>query len=143
MSDNVSQDEATAGSTHASSVRILILAVLLAAAWVLWSGFFKPLLLGLGVLSCVLTLIVVRRMGYLDKDVFAFHYNYRLLGFWGWLGKEVVLSSFDVAREVLKPNVKVEPKVVKIDAQDLSQGRSGSAWKFHHADTGNPDSGCS
>ena len=101
---------------------IAILALLLAVAWVLWSGFFKPLLLGLGLLSCVLTLLIVRRMGYLDKEAFAFHYNHRLLGFWVWLCKEVVLSSLDVARVVLKREIKVEPRVIKIDARRLSQG---------------------
>ena len=99
--------------------RILILAVLLIAAWVLWSGYLKPLLLGLGALSCVLTIWVVRRMGYFDDDTFAFHYDWRLPGFWAWLGREVVLSSIEVARAVLRRNVDIEPKVVDIDGSDL------------------------
>ena len=100
-------------------VRILILALLLIAAWVLWSGYLKPLLLGLGALSCVLTIWVVRRMGYFDDDTFAFHYDWRLLGFWAWLGREVVLSSIEVARVVLRRKVAVEPKVVDIDGRGL------------------------
>ena len=99
--------------------RILILALLLIAAWVLWSGYLKPLLLGLGALSCLLTVWVVRRMGYFDDDTFAFHYDWRLLGFWAWLGREVVLSSIEVARVVLRRNVDIEPKVVDIDGSDL------------------------
>ena len=100
-------------------VRILILALLLIAAWVLWSGYLKPLLLGLGALSCVLTIWVVRRMGYFDDDTFAFHYDWRLLGFWAWLGREVVLSSIEVARVVLRRKVEVEPKVVDMDGSGL------------------------
>ncbi len=99
--------------------RILILALLLIAAWVLWSGYLKPLLLGLGALSCVLTIWVVRRMGYFDDETFAFHYDWRLLGFWAWLGREVVLSSIEVARVVLRRNVDVEPKIVDIDGTGL------------------------
>jgi multicomponent Na+:H+ antiporter subunit E len=99
--------------------RILILALLLIAAWVLWSGYLKPLLLGLGALSCVLTIWVVRRMGYFDDDTFAFHYDWRLLGFWAWLGREVVLSSIEVARVVLSRKVDVAPKVVDIDGSGL------------------------
>lgn len=99
--------------------RILILALLLIAAWVLWSGYLKPLLLGLGALSCVLTIWVVRRMGYFDDDTFAFHYDWRLLGFWAWLGREVVLSSIEVARVVLRRKVEVEPKVVDMDGSGL------------------------
>lgn len=99
--------------------RILILAVLLIAAWVLWSGYLKPLLLGLGALSCLLTVWIVRRMGYFDDENFAFHYDWRLIGFWAWLGREVVVSSIEVARIVLRPRLDVEPKVVSIDGSGL------------------------
>jgi len=99
--------------------RILILAVLLIAAWVLWSGYLKPLLLGLGALSCLLTVWIVRRMGYFDDENFAFHYDWRLLGFWAWLGREVVVSSIEVARVVLRRRLVVEPKVVNIDGSGL------------------------
>lgn len=100
-------------------VRILILAVLLIAAWVLWSGYLKPLLLGLGALSCLLTVWIVRRMGYFDDENFAFHYDWRLIGFWAWLGREVVVSSIEVARVVLRRRLVVEPKVVSIDGSGL------------------------
>ena len=100
-------------------VRVLILFVLLIAAWVLWSGYLKPLLLGLGALSCVLTVWIVRRMGYFDDETFAFHYDWRLLGFWAWLGREVVISSVEVARVVLRRRIDVEPKVVNVDGSGL------------------------
>jgi len=99
--------------------RILILLLLLIAAWVLWSGYLKPLLLGLGALSCVLTVWIVRRMGYFDDETFAFHYDWRLLGFWAWLGSEVVKSSLEVARVVLRRKIEVEPTVVDIDGSGL------------------------
>lgn len=99
--------------------RILTLALLLIAAWVLWSGYLKPLLLGLGALSCMLTIWVVRRMGYFDEDTFAFHYDWRLLGFWAWLGREIILSSIQVARVVLQRNPAISPKVVEIDGSGL------------------------
>jgi multicomponent Na+:H+ antiporter subunit E len=101
------------------SARVLMLFVLLIAAWVLWSGYLKPLLLGLGALSCVLTVWIVRRMGYFDDETFAFHYDWRLLGFWAWLGREVVISSVEVARVVLRRRIDVEPKVVNVDGSGL------------------------
>lgn len=99
--------------------RLLLLAFLLVAAWLLWSGLYKPLLLILGAVSTVLTLWIVRRMGYFGADVFAFRYNFRLIGFWGWLGAEIVRSSIAVARHVLSPTLKVEPRIVRLDASDL------------------------
>ena len=102
-------------------LRMLVLGLLLVAAWLLWSGLFKPLLLGLGVVSCVLTLYVVRRMGYLDRDTFAFHYKLGLLGYWAWLAREIVSSSLEVARVVLRRDLKIDPKVVSLDATDLDR----------------------
>ena len=99
--------------------RFALLAMLLISAWLLWSGLYKPLLLALGAFSCALTLLVARRMGYFGKDVFAFRYNLRLFGFWAWLGREIVKSSLEVARIVLSPKLRIEPKVVELDASDL------------------------
>ncbi len=90
------------------------------ATWLLWSGFFKPLLIGLGVLSCLLTLYIVRRMDYFTKETFAFHYDFRLLGFWLWLGREIIVSSLQVARVVLRRRIEVEPTLVDINARNLS-----------------------
>ena len=91
----------------------------LAAAWLLWSGLYKPLLLILGAVSCVLTLWVVRRMGYFRADVFAFRYNFRLLSFWAWLGGEIVRSSIAVTRIVLSPKLPVEPRIVRLPVDHL------------------------
>ena len=101
--------------------RMLVLAVLLAAGWLLWSGFFKPLLLALGAFSCALTLYLVHRMRVFDKEQFAFGYGFKLLGFWAWLGREVVASSLEVARVVLRRKLDIEPQVVALDASDLDE----------------------
>ncbi|MFT6371307.1 MAG: multicomponent Na+:H+ antiporter subunit E [Gammaproteobacteria bacterium] len=94
--------------------RKLVLLIFLAAAWMLWSGFFKPLLLGLGVFSCLLTYVVVKRMGYFNDQFFALHFSFRLFSFWLWLGREVIRSSIDVARIVLSPSLPISPRVIEI-----------------------------
>ena len=99
--------------------RLILVTVLLIAAWLLWSGLYKPLLLFLGAFSCALTLVIARRMGYFDTDVFAFRYNLKLFGFWAWLGREIVKSSLEVSRIVLSPKLRIDPKVVELDASDL------------------------
>ena len=99
--------------------RVLALLALLVAAWLLWSGMFKPLLLGLGLLSCLLTIYVTHRMGYFETDMFALRFGRRLLGYWLWLAKEVVKSSIDVARIVINPKLPISPQVVKIKASSM------------------------
>jgi multicomponent Na+:H+ antiporter subunit E len=98
----------------------LMFTVLLIAAWVLWSGMFKPLLLGLGAFSCLLAGYIAVRMGYFDSNVFALRFNLRLLGFWAWLLKEIVKSSLEVARIVLSRDLQLSTRVVEIDASRLS-----------------------
>jgi multisubunit Na+/H+ antiporter MnhE subunit len=48
------------GAVHWS--RYAVLAALLMLAWVLWSGYLKPLLLGLGVFSSILVVYLAYRM---------------------------------------------------------------------------------
>lgn len=103
-------------------LRMLIFTLVLFATWLLWSGFFKPLLLGLGVLSCLLTLYIVRRMDYFENETFAVHYDFRLVGFWVWLGREIIVSSLEVARVVLRRHIEIEPTLVHIDAGNLAPG---------------------
>lgn len=100
-------------------VRGFIVAIFLIAAWLLWSGLFKPLLLGLGAVSVLITLYILQRMGYFANETFAFRYSPSLVGFWAWLGKEIVISSLIVSRIVLQRRITVEPQLVELDAKDL------------------------
>jgi len=89
----------------------MMLTVMLIAAWLLWSGFFKPLLLGLGAFSVALVVYLSHRLRLFDTDVFALRFSLRLFQFWGWLFKEVILSSLEVSRLVLSPKMPISPAV--------------------------------
>jgi multicomponent Na+:H+ antiporter subunit E len=91
------------------------------AAWLLWSGLYKPLLIVLGILSCLLTLAIARRMGFFAPKAFTLHLIPRLLSFWAWLGKELVKSNLEVARIVLSPKMSISPTLVTLQAQPRSQ----------------------
>ncbi len=100
---------------------MLGLLIPLAAAWLLWSGIYKPLLLGLGIFSCLLTIYIKHRMDYFATDLFELRFGRRLLSYWLWLAKEIVKSSLDVARIVLSPSLPISPEVVKIKASSERQ----------------------
>jgi len=106
-------------------MRQLITLLVLAAAWLLWSGLFKPLLLGLGLFSCLLVLVVAQRTGFFQRDAFALHLTPRLTLYWAWLLKELVKSNFAIARIVLSPSLPIQPQVVRVDASRF--GRVGQA----------------
>ena len=109
----------TVGKSSASLARSLPLLAVLFAIWLLWSGLFTPLLLCLGALSCLLTCYVTRRMDYFDNEVFALRINLRLIGYLGWLMREVLRSSLEVSRVVLDPRLPISPQIVEIDATAL------------------------
>lgn len=96
--------------------RLSILLLILASAWLLWSGIYKPLLLFLGAFSCLLSLYLAHRMGALDPSVFAWHLVPRLPGYWAWLLKEIAISSYEVAMIVLKPSLPTSPTMIEFDA---------------------------
>ncbi|MEM7283359.1 MAG: Na+/H+ antiporter subunit E [Pseudomonadota bacterium] len=116
----LSSDNKTAPTSAGRFRAYLLFIVVLIAAWVLWSGMFKPLLLGLGAFSCALVAYIAVRMGFFDSRVFALRFNFRLFGFWAWLLKEIVKSSLEVSRIVLAREPRFATKVVEIDASHLS-----------------------
>lgn len=97
--------------------RLILLGVLLAAAWLLWSGLYKPLLLSLGAFSCLLVLYLSYRMHLFDSDFYAPKFALRLVRFWGWLGKEIIRSSLEVTRVVLSPRLPIDPAVAEFTAR--------------------------
>ncbi|MEP0202224.1 MAG: Na+/H+ antiporter subunit E [Halioglobus sp.] len=106
-------------------MRILLTLLLWFTAWLLWSGMFKPLLIGLGVVSCLLVLVLSRRMGFFKQEVFSLHLTWRLLPFWGWLGKELIIANLQVARVVLSRHMPISPTVIRLQA--LSSDPVGQA----------------
>jgi multicomponent Na+:H+ antiporter subunit E len=94
---------------------MLALLIPLIAAWLLWSGIYKPLLLGLGLFSVALTIYVKYRMEFFQTEVFTLRFG-RLIGYWLWLAKEVFKSSLDVARIIVTPSLPISPQVMTIKA---------------------------
>ena len=105
------------GTTRDIAVRAAALSVVLAAAWLLWSGLYKPLLLGLGAFSCALVVYVSLRMRLFEYSFFTLKFGWRLLRYWAWLAKEIVKSSLQVTRAVLSPGLDISPTVTEVDAQ--------------------------
>ena len=71
-------------------IRLLILVVALVATWLVWSGLYKPLLLGLGVVSVALSLWLSLRLGLHHRAVFALDLVPKLLGFWASLLDDII-----------------------------------------------------
>ena len=103
-------------SERSRTARVLALVVLLVAAWLLWSGIYKPLLLWLGAFSCVLSITIAHRVGFFERTS-GLHVIPKLPGLSLWLLAEIARSSFEVVRIVLNPKLPISPTVVYIDAE--------------------------
>ena len=97
-----------------NQARILFFISLLAVVWLAWSGLFKPLLLGLGAVSCLLTFVLAERMGYFRDELRWPWPGLNLLRYCLWLGREVIVSSIDVAKIVLDPKMPISPCEIEI-----------------------------
>ena len=71
---------------------VIALLFLLTIAWLFWSGIYTPLLLGLGVFSCLLSLLLAHRIGFFTNPT-GLHLAPKLARYWLWLLKEIVKSS--------------------------------------------------
>jgi len=80
--------------------------------WILLSGHYDPLLLGLGITSVGLTVYLVRRMGILDHESFPIHLISRFPVFFAYIFGEILKSNIDVLKRILSWNEKaVSPRI--------------------------------
>ena len=102
------------------------LSAVLAALWLLLSGYFEPLLLGLGAASIVLTVWLAHRMDVVDHEGHPIHLIiHALLVYWPWLGWQIVKSNWDMAKVILDPNLPIRPHVFVTKAtQKTEVGRT-------------------
>lgn len=85
------------------------LIVVLTAFWLLLSGHYAALILTMGVASIALVVWIARRMDLADFEVSPVHFTPKLLAYWLWLSVEIVKSTLDVTRRVLRGRTALHP----------------------------------
>jgi len=81
-------------------IRKVSLFFTLIALWLLMSGHYNPITLGLGLLSIILTLLISVKMGVVDGEGLPVELLFRAPRYAAWLLWEVVLSNIAVVREI-------------------------------------------
>jgi multicomponent Na+:H+ antiporter subunit E len=97
-------------------VHAVSLSVVLFVLWLLLSGHYDPLLLSLGVASCVFVAWIAYRMDVADREGHPIHLTWRALVYWPWLFWEIVKANVEVARLILAPRLAISPTVIKVKA---------------------------
>ena len=72
--------------------------------WLLLSGHYDPLLLILGVLSCVTCLYVTWKAKFIDEEGLPLHLLIRLPIYTLWLFKEIIKANIDTAKIIIINN---------------------------------------
>lgn len=94
-------------------MRSLSLVIILFAFWLLLSGYFVPFLLAMGLLSAIAVAMLGRRMDVVDHEGHPVHLGWRLVFYWPWLFREIVMSAWSVSRVILDPRLPVSPTLVR------------------------------
>jgi multicomponent Na+:H+ antiporter subunit E len=86
------------------------------ALWLLLSGHYVPLMLGFGVASCILIVIIAARLDVIDHEAVPLQLKFGYFSYLAWLGKEITKSNWDVVRLVLDPKLPISPTMVWVPA---------------------------
>jgi multicomponent Na+:H+ antiporter subunit E len=90
------------------------LGLVLFGLWLLLSGYFVTLLLALGVASVAIIVWIAHKMDVIDHEGHPIHLTQRVLLYWPWLIKEIVMANLHVARAIVSRDMPVRLSVLKV-----------------------------
>ncbi len=105
-------------------LHIFSLGLVIFGVWLLLSGHFSSLLLGLGIASTAVTVYLAHRMDVADHEGHPVHLMWRFIYYFPWLMKEIFKANIDVAKAIIDPDLPISPTVLTIKAgqrSDLGQ----------------------
>ena len=85
-------------------IKALLLFIFYFVIWLLLSGHYDPLLLTLGVLSCITCLYVTWKAKFIDEEGLPLHLLIRLPIYTLWLFKEIIKANIDTAKIIIFNN---------------------------------------
>lgn len=97
------------------------LGLVLSALWLLLSGHYTAFIMGLGVVSVVLVVLVANRMDVIDHEGHPIHLSWRSVKFWPWLFWEIVKANWDVAKVILQAKMPISPTVLCLEGTQKSE----------------------
>ena len=94
-------------------MKSLILFFILLTLWLLMSGHYNFLIVGLGIISCVFCVYVAKRGKLIDDEGLPIFFIPRLLNYLIWLFKEILKSNLSTAKVIINGQVEPETFTVK------------------------------
>ena len=97
-------------------IRSASLTLFLAAVWLLLSGHFEPLILSFGAASVAFVVFLAHRMDVVDHEGHPVHLSWKLPVYWVWLVWQIIVANLSVARKILSPDMRIDPRLISVDA---------------------------
>ena len=101
-------------------MRIIVVASLVFVFWFMLSGHTEVLLIALGIVSTLLSVYLSKRMDIIDHESYPVHLSLRLLRYYFFLGKEIIVANIDVIKRILTPGKSISPTLITIPASKQS-----------------------
>ncbi|MFT5586853.1 MAG: multicomponent Na+:H+ antiporter subunit E [Cognaticolwellia sp.] len=94
--------------------RALIVFVVLLSTWLLWSGVYEPLTIGLGVASCAFVAWFTARLEPEPGTKTDLGFWFRLLLYLPWLLREILVANLEVAKVICTPRLPISPQMLRV-----------------------------
>ena len=104
------------------NTKSITLFIILFGFWLLMSGYYTPLILSLGVISCLLCVYLTIKGKFLDNETLPIYFFPRLLQYTLWLIKEILKSNIQTAKVIIMKTE--EPELFSVKAtQKTNEGK--------------------
>ena len=104
------------------NTKSITLFIILFGFWLLMSGYYTPLILFLGVISCLLCVYLTIKGKLLDNETLPIYFFPRLIQYTLWLIKEILISNIATAKVIIMKSE--EPELFSVKAsQKTNEGK--------------------
>ena len=104
------------------NAKSITLFIILFGFWLLMSGYYTPLILSLGVISCLLCVYLTVKGKFLDNETLPIYFFPRLIQYTLWLIKEILKSNIQTAKVIIMKSE--EPELFSVKAtQKTNEGK--------------------
>ena len=104
------------------NAKSITLFIVLFGFWLLMSGYYTPLILSLGVISCLLCVYLTIKGKFLDNETLPIYFFPRLIQYTLWLIKEILKSNIQTAKVIIMKSE--EPELFSVKAtQKTNEGK--------------------
>ena len=104
------------------NAKSITLFIVLFGFWLLMSGYYTPLILSLGVISCLLCVYLTIKGKFLDNETLPIYFFPRLIQYTLWLIKEILKSNIQTAKVIIMKSE--DPELFSVKAtQKTNEGK--------------------